>query len=87
MQDNSSEPDMNASKDPAQFHQHQLTLEDLPDVVIMSICNFLDASVIKILMQISTRFNQLLCGDSFWRLRIGRCWPKRYPAIPGMKAS
>ncbi|XP_041359838.1 F-box/WD repeat-containing protein 9-like [Gigantopelta aegis] len=79
MSDHSLEADMD---NPEGSPPHLLTLEDLPDIIILSICNFLDAHVINMLMQMSMRFNHLLSGDHYWRMRIGHRWPKLYPAIP-----
>ncbi len=62
-----------------------ITLEVLPAEIFLHICSFIDAKfVIHSLSQVCKYFNSLINDDVFWKIRIGKRWPKKYPAIPGM---
>ena len=61
-----------------------LTLEVLPNEIILQVCQFLDARfVIRVLSLVCQSFYGVFSGDMYWKIRIGKRWRKKYPAIPG----
>ena len=57
----------------------------LPMEVIFHIFSFLDIPfVVETLANVSCRFCDLLNDNIFWRTRLRKRWPKKYPAIPGL---
>jgi hypothetical protein len=59
-------------------------LDGLPSEILLHICSFLDASTIwHSLSKVSQVLHDLLVSDKFWKIRIGKRWPQKYPAIPG----
>lgn len=67
-----------------QSSDFSLILETLPAELILHICSFLDAKfVITTFSRICSYFHSMLNDDRFWKIRIGKRWPKKYPAIPG----
>ena len=62
----------------------ELSLDTLPSELFLHICSFIDAKfVIKTLSKVCTAFHTLIMDNTFWKVRIARRWPKKYPAIPG----
>ena len=62
-----------------------LTLDLLPSDIFLHICSFLDAKfVIQTLSKVCSLFHQLIHDNTFWKIRLRKRWPKKYPAIPGM---
>ena len=61
-----------------------LTLDTLPAELFLHICSFLDAKfVIHTLSLVCHYFHGLIHDNTFWKVRIAKRWPKKYPAIPG----
>ena len=59
-------------------------LDCLPAELFLHICSFLDAKfVIKTLGQVSKSFHTIVNDATFWRVRMGKRWNNKYPAIPG----
>ena len=60
------------------------SLESLPCEVLLHICSFLDAPFLTdTFALICKQFQNLVNEENFWRLRIKKRWPKKYPVIPG----
>ncbi|XP_046353585.1 F-box/WD repeat-containing protein 9-like [Haliotis rufescens] len=59
-----------------------LTLDQLPPELLIRICDFLDARVIHKLQRVCRVFEELLSGDTYFKTRVSRRWPKKYPAVP-----
>ena len=65
-----------------------LTLDTLPSEIFLHICSFLDARfVIHTLSKVCRSFHYLIMDDKFWKVRIAKRWPRKYPAIPGQHIS
>ena len=61
-----------------------LTLDTLPSEIFLHMCSFLDARfVIHTLSKVCRSFHYLIMDDKFWKIRIAKRWPRKYPAIPG----
>ena len=61
-----------------------LTLDTLPSEIFLHMCSFLDARfVIHTLSKVCRSFHDLIMNDKFWKVRIAKRWPRKYPAIPG----
>ncbi|ELT92604.1 hypothetical protein CAPTEDRAFT_105308 [Capitella teleta] len=58
-------------------------LDDFPSEILFHICSFLDAKTIwRTLSRVSQGLHDLLSSDRFWKIRISKRWPQKYPAIP-----
>ena len=76
------------SNDVEQLLECKETLETLPTELFQLVCSFLDAKFVsQILSQVCERFHEMINDDIFWKIRIGKRWPKKYPPIPGIVAS
>ena len=61
-----------------------IILDQLPSEIILHICSFIDARfVVCTLSRVCQFFHHLLNDRIFWKVRIRKRWPKKYPAIPG----
>ena len=78
--------------EPSEYYERQeeeescsdLTLDTLPSEIFLHMCSFLDARfVIHTLSQVCRSFHYLIMDDKFWKVRIAKRWPRKYPAIPG----
>lgn len=66
-------------EDPDDF----LKLDNLPNEIFLHICQFLDARfVIKVMTRVCKQFHSIFNDDLYWKIRIGKRWPKKYPAVP-----
>ena len=65
--------------------ESSLTFDTLPPEIILQICTYLDArTVIRNLSKVCKYLFYLINDNRTWKLRIGKKWPKKYPAIPGL---
>lgn len=61
-----------------------LILEKLPVEILMHIFNFLDARfIVKTLTKVCVDFEDMFNSDIYWKTRISKQWPKKYPVVPG----
>ena len=61
-----------------------LTLLTLPVEILMHIFHYLDAKFIaNTLTHVCSHFEELFHGDIYWKTRISKQWPKRYPPVYG----
>ncbi|XP_059149368.1 F-box/WD repeat-containing protein 9-like [Physella acuta] len=59
-----------------------LTLDQLDDDVLFYIATFLEARVIKhALSKVCLRFQDMFASQRYWKMRISKRWPKKYPAV------
>ena len=61
----------------------ELTLTDLPPELLLYVCSFLHARVVACTLSMVSKYFHSIINDVFWKVRIGKRWPKKYPAIPG----
>ena len=67
------------------FESDEVQLSTLPAELLLHICCFLEAKfVINVLSKVSDYFHSLLNDETFWKVRIRKRWPKKYPAISGI---
>lgn len=60
-----------------------LILEKLPVEILMHIFNFLDARfIVKTLTKVCVEFENMFNSDIYWKTRISKQWPKKYPIVP-----
>jgi len=60
-------------------------LQMLPCEVIFHICSFLEAKLLlRSFSLVCKRFHHILSDANFWRARLHRRWPKKYPPVPGL---
>ena len=65
-------------------NSEELRLDHLPSELILHICSFLHAKVvIHSLSLVCKSLHSLLSDRMFWKVRLAKRWPKKYPAIPG----
>ncbi|XP_033738875.1 F-box/WD repeat-containing protein 9-like [Pecten maximus] len=59
-----------------------LTIETLPVEILMHIFNYLDAKfIIETLGQVCVLFRDLFSGETYWKTRLSKRWPKHYPPV------
>ncbi|KAK6180165.1 hypothetical protein SNE40_012361 [Patella caerulea] len=59
-----------------------LLLNNLPAELLIYISDFIDAkTIIKCLMNVCQEFYDLFSCDSYWKQRISKRWPQKYPAV------
>lgn len=59
-----------------------LQLETLPYEIILHITSFIDSEfIIRILSRVSQLFHDLIDNAAFWKVRLKKRWPNRYPAL------
>ena len=80
------EPELDPQRDVSRQDSYvELSLDTLPSELFLHICSFIDAKfVIRTLSKVCKAFHTLIMDNTFWKVRIARRWPKKYPAIPGM---
>lgn len=67
----------------ADVQEKQLKLDILPSEILLHICSFLDAKIVICRLSLTCRaFYHLMNDPLFWKVRIKKRWPKKYPAIP-----
>ncbi|XP_076441175.1 F-box/WD repeat-containing protein 9-like [Babylonia areolata] len=59
-----------------------ISLDTIPVEILLHICSFLEAGVIiDTLSHVCQKFCDLFCNESYWRIRMVKRWPKKYPPV------
>lgn len=58
------------------------TLDTIPIEILLHICTFLEAGeIIGSMSKVCKTFQELFTDESYWRIRIAKRWPKKYPPV------
>ena len=60
----------------------EVTLTTIPIEIFLHICEFLEAGeLISTLAKVCQAFYDLLTNEAYWRIRLTKRWPKKYPPV------
>ncbi|KAK7495839.1 hypothetical protein BaRGS_00012829 [Batillaria attramentaria] len=60
-----------------------ISLDTVPVEILLHICDFLEAGVIiNTLTKVCQAFQILFTDEIYWRTRMARRWPRKYPPVP-----
>jgi hypothetical protein len=59
-----------------------ITLNTIPVEILLHICDFLEAEVVvDTLARVCQSFFKLFTNETYWRVRMTKLWPKKYPPV------
>ena len=68
----------------ANFKADDMSLDRLPPEILLHVCSFLDTKfVVNVFANVSQIFWELIMDNTFWKSRLRKRWPKKYPAVSG----
>ena len=60
----------------------EISLDTVPLEIVLHICEFLEAGVIiNTLSKVCQAFHNLFTNEAYWRTRMAKRWPKKYPPV------
>ena len=70
------------SEQPGRSVTLEISLATMPVEILLHICHFLEAGVIiNTLSKVCQAFHDLFTHEAYWRIRMSKRWPKKYPPV------